>query len=475
MLTTLKIKWLFWELLFSILLILAINIVYVLSAGSMALFLVLSIVIFLLVVSLIYILLNRSVLSKIAQIKTVSSSVASLNLSQDLQIQTGDELESIAQNINKIILNLHNQAQKFTSDTHTLGLEKQKFQEILEGISDSVLAVDQERKIVLCNLKIAGLLGLERAEIEGKKISEVMGVSNKEGDIADLLYCPISLDGKKAVPFSQKAVKITTAKKISYADLISNPVDSPSGINIACVLTLRDVTGGKEVDDMKTDFVSMAAHELRTPLTTLKGYISVFAPEVEKILNPDQKMLLQNITKSSDQLMALVENLLNVSRIDRGVITLSMERVDWPKLVESTVNDFMDRAKEKQIELKFTAPNKTIPPTSVDKSKIIEVLSNLITNAIKYTDPQGRISVTIEVNGQEVITHVSDSGHGISKDLLPYLFSKFFRVQGKLEYATKGTGLGLYITKSLIDLHHGKIWVESEIGKGSTFSFSLPL
>lgn len=473
--TAIRLKILSGILIVSIILFLALNIIHVLFKGSSASYFIASAIFLILSNLLAYFFLNLFIFKKIDQIKSLSLSMASMDLSKRLDLNSGDEFEFIAQNLSKVIVNIHTQTQKFTGDTHSISLEKQKLQSIIEGISDAILAVDKDKKIALTNLKAVELLGLNRTEIEGKKISEIIKLSDKDSEISDLLYCPISEDGKAVTQFTKRDLKLSTVKKTAYTDLISNPIDTTSGINIACVLTLKDITNLKEVDDMKTDFVSMAAHELRTPLTTLKGYISVFVPEVDKLLSADQKMLLQNIKRASDQLMSLVENLLNVSRIDRGVVSLSMQKVDFVKLIQSTVNDFVSRAREKQIELIFTPPGKPVPQISVDQSRILEVLSNLITNAIKYTDPQGKINISLEASDHEVITHISDNGHGIAKEMIPYMFSKFFRVQGKLEYATKGTGLGLYITKSLIELHHGKIWVESEIGKGSTFSFSLPV
>lgn len=231
------------------------------------------------------------------------------------------------------------------------------------------------------------------------------------------------------------------------------------------------------LDEMKQNFVSIAAHELRTPLTAIKGYLSVFMKDYESSLNKDQKELLGHIESSTNQLLNLVENLLNVSRVERGALSLHTESLDWPTLVKEGVEDFRENAVEKNIHLELAPASNEIPKVLADKVRIKEVLANLIANALNYTPTGGIVKVSIENGSGEVITHVADNGSGIPEGALPNLFNKFFRVTHGLTQNTnaQGTGLGLYISKAIIDMHKGKIWVRSLEGKGSIFSFSLPV
>ncbi len=245
-------------------------------------------------------------------------------------------------------------------------------------------------------------------------------------------------------------------------------------VNLGCIITLHDVAREKQLEEMKLDFVSMAAHELRTPLTSIKGYLSVIMDESSHKLSTEENTFLNRISISVEQLMGLIENLLNVSRIERGVFTISLGPVDWVDTVREAMTAFLPRAKEKQIDLTFTEPKEQIKQIKADKLRITEVISNLISNAITYTDQNGRINIWMEARENEVITHVQDTGEGIPESAIPNLFTKFYRVSGKLGQGSKGTGLGLYISKSIVEMHHGKIWVVSEYGKGSTFSFALP-
>lgn len=232
-----------------------------------------------------------------------------------------------------------------------------------------------------------------------------------------------------------------------------------------------------QLDEMKSNFVSIAAHELRTPLTSIKGYLSVYMNDYKDKLDDDQKSLLNHIGSATEELLALVENLLNVSRIERGAMNLNLAEVNWDELLKGVVDDFQERATQKRIQLKFIeAANLSL--IKVDKVRVLEVVSNLISNAINYTNPGGMIQVWAEKGENEIITHVGDNGQGIPAEAIPNLFTKFYRVtQGLTQGSTnaEGNGLGLYISKAIVDMHKGKIWVESEVGVGSRFSFSLPL
>ncbi|OGY06980.1 MAG: hypothetical protein A3D24_01515 [Candidatus Blackburnbacteria bacterium RIFCSPHIGHO2_02_FULL_39_13] len=223
------------------------------------------------------------------------------------------------------------------------------------------------------------------------------------------------------------------------------------------------------------DFVSMVAHELKTPLTSLRGYLSVFIEENAKSMTPEQNMFLSRMDIASTQLSTLVENLLNTSRIERGVITLNPEVVEWVPFVKTIFVEFENRAKERKIELEFIEPTTGFTKLMVDKLRITEVISNLITNAITYNKEGGKIILSIEVKDNEVVTHVQDTGIGIAKEAQGKLFEKYYRVQNSAAGRANGTGLGLYVSKVFVQMHKGKIWVNSESDKGSTFSFSLPV
>lgn len=264
--------------------------------------------------------------------------------------------------------------------------------------------------------------------------------------------------------------------------LFLSPILMLDGEIIGTVILVENMTAEKELERMKLDFVSMAAHELRTPLTSIQGYLSVFIEENANILKGEKAMFLDRIQTSTRQLMGLIENLLSASRIEKGNLTVQLIPADLSLLVEDVVTGLVEQAKSKQQILIFDKPKEKLPLVLIDHIRIEEVVTNLIANAIAYTPLQGQINVSITPfldNSKEkpsyLAVSIKDTGEGIPQEAIPHLFTKFFRVSGTLEQGSKGTGLGLFISKSIVNMHKGKIWVESEYGKGSTFTFTLPI
>jgi PAS domain S-box-containing protein len=396
------------------------------------------------------------------------------DFSKAVVINTGDELEELADNFNLIGQNLQQVFKRVGDERQGLYNQATKIQAVLETINDAVIAVDLNRNVIIFNKAAESLTGYPTNQVLGKPISAIFKVFDKKDEISPLTYCPISDNGAEEVLFSRQDLQVVTDQKKSDVNLAAHQIKNGAQHNLGCIITIHDITREKQLESMKMDFVSMAAHELRTPLTSIKGYLSVFMQENEKNFNPDQMMFLNRINLSTQQLMSLVENLLNVSRVERGTFNVFRQPVEWIDLVKHAVTDQSNRAKDKNITLQYHDTG--IPKLNVeaDKLKIVEVLNNLIANAINYTHSGGTIWVWVEIQNGQAITHIKDTGIGIPREALPHLFGKFFRAHDKLEMV-KGTGLGLYISKAIVELHHGKIWVESEVGKGSTFSFSLPI
>jgi len=354
--------------------------------------------------------------------------------------------------------------------------EVDKLEVVMSGVSEAVIAVDLERNIVLFNKKAEEMTGLNAEAVIGKPINLIIKVYEKNEEMSVYEYCPIRRDRFEGVVTTMDDIKIVGFnEKETRVNLIASQIKEGVNVNLGCILTLHDVSEEMELERMKIDFVSMAAHELRTPLTSIRGYLSVFMKESEGKFDETQNGFLRRIQIASKQLATLVENLLSVSNIERGALVLDKTSVDMPILVATCVEEFMDRAADKDIGLRFQKPEKEVPVISVDELRISEVICNLIDNAIANTPSGGKVVVTVGLDGNDVITCVTDNGIGIPKDAVAHLFTKFFRVSGKLERGSKGTGLGLYISKAIVEQHGGRVWVESEEGKGSTFSFSLPV
>lgn len=355
-------------------------------------------------------------------------------------------------------------------------VERNKLSVILSGITDAVIAVNTKSEITTFNKAAEELTGYTSSEILGKSLGEVCKLFDSKEELPLSLYSPSNTDSFEGVVFNRNNLKLVGKdNKESFVNIISSQIREGSEVNLGCILTLHDVGKEKQLEDMKLDFVSMAAHELRTPLTSLKGYLYVFLRDYKQNMDEKQHTIINRVNIATQRIVSLMENLLNVTRIEKGALTIHLENVDWVENVKEVINELIDQAKDKKMDFVFEEPTEEISQIMVDRFRINEVLSNLISNAINYTQPGGKIRVWIEKKDSDIVTHISDSGEGIPAQAIPHLFTKFFRVSGKLEQGSKGTGLGLYIAKSIVDMHKGKIWVESVFGKGSTFSFSLPL
>lgn len=226
----------------------------------------------------------------------------------------------------------------------------------------------------------------------------------------------------------------------------------------------------QKIDKLKTDFISVVSHELRTPLSIIKEGISLISDGIPGKINKEQEEILETAGSNIDRLACIISNLLDITRIESGKIELKKGQVNICELIERVVGSF--NFKEKNLELKVHLPKKELIAYA-DASRITQVVVNLIDNAFKFTQ-EGFIEVNIEEKEKSVEFSVMDSGRGIAKDNLQKVFDKFQQFERPVGEGTKGIGLGLPIAKALIEMHNGKIWAESEYGKGSKFTFSLP-
>lgn len=234
----------------------------------------------------------------------------------------------------------------------------------------------------------------------------------------------------------------------------------------------------EDLDEQKDNFISMASHELNTPIAAIEGYLSMIIDEkMAGDVNPKVKAYLENIYFSSKRLAALVRDLLNVSRIESGRVHLINEEASIEDVIEKSIAEVKIKADEVGHKLTFEKPKTPLPKTWFDVSRITEVMINIIGNAIKYTDPPGKITVSAHADDGKLVVAIQDNGRGIPKGKEEAIFEKFVQVE-VLKDQVKGTGLGMFITKNLIELHKGKIWFKSSTEKadhGTTFYFSLPI
>lgn len=233
----------------------------------------------------------------------------------------------------------------------------------------------------------------------------------------------------------------------------------------------------RKLDNAKSEFISIASHQLRTPLTAIKGFISMLLEGSYGKLVPEQESVLNKVYTSNERLVTLVEDLLNVSRIESGRMEFKFENAQVADVCQEVYDTFVQRAKEHKLYLEYKLPEVALPEVFIDKVKVREVISNLVDNALKYTpDGKGGVTMKVEELGENLRVTISDTGIGVPKTELPYLFAKFSRGKDIGRLNTGGTGLGLYVGRAMIENNGGKIWAESDgEGKGSRFIIELPL
>lgn len=345
---------------------------------------------------------------------------------------------------------------------------KKAEEEIITSLNEPTLLLDPKLRIIILNQAAEKLIGISTKEALGQHIDNVLRlqedkaivpftVYSESTDINNNLRHTLNLQKKDS---EKKQIMVTTSKHALGSD--------------KTLITLLDTSNERQLEEMKVDFVSMAAHELRTPLTAIRGYSSLLQMNYATQLDASAKELLTRLIVSTTNLTNLIDNLLSVSRIERNDLTVEVKPLDLGIIVKDIFSSFETQAKTRNQHFTLNIPDK-VPLVMADPFRIGQVFINLIGNAINYTPDRGTITVNVADRSDHLEITVQDNGEGIPEDAMPRLFTKFFRVSSSLEQGSKGTGLGLYITKSIVELHHGKIWAESTLGKGSLFTVTIPI
>ena len=366
----------------------------------------------------------------------------------------------------------HDGLEKLVAErTEELAKEKELLGITMSSMSEAVVALDVDMRIMLFNNVVEQMTGLQFEEVEGNNIEDVLKVINEKTkepvtNIYEKLFGSNEEEKKENYALVNKKGKecsIACSASVMKAD---------NGSDLGTVLVIRDVTKERKIDQMKTDFISSVSHELRTPLTSIKAFTATILRDPNM---PDETRLefLNIIDEESNRLGSLIEDLLDISRIEAGTISVEFEDVSFKSIFDQTIPALKPLAEKNGIELTFSVP-KEIADMQGDQSKIQSVVTNLINNAIKFTPQGGKVHASVEQKGDELVFKVSDTGMGIPKEDIEKLFDKFFRVS-RPGTQIQGTGLGLAIVKKVVDVHHGKVDIESELDKGTTFAITFPL
>lgn len=388
-------------------------------------------------------------------------------LDRTIPVQSNDEIGELAREFNKMTERLRMYEQ---SNVRKLLAEKRKSEAIVRSIADPVIVTDEEHRVVRMNPAAEKLFGTTEAAAAGRHFLEV--VRNER--VFRAIREAQENQGRLVLDSSDQYLEVKGEDKIRYYRIEVTPMVDENDVFYGVVTLLQDVTKLKEVDQMKSDFVSIASHEFRTPLTSISMSAGLLL-ENPGMPAAQQKELLEVIKEDTERLTSLVNDLLNLARIESGRVQMEFGEVDVPQLVEAALRPFVRQAEDKGITLTHDV-EAGMKPVWADFAKISWVISNLIGNALRYTPKGGRIEVRAEQRNNWAFISVKDTGIGIPKEYQSRIFDKFVQVKRKDGNAeVGGAGLGLAICREIVRAHRGRIWVESEEGKGSTFTFTLPL
>ncbi len=342
---------------------------------------------------------------------------------------------------------------------------------ILQSAPFAVYVFDKSGNLQYANERGEEYLDIVYEEAKGMHIDKVLPLQFQSDDDLES-WVEFSRENKiKDDKFFERVGLVRTDSSRHIFDAIAHySKDDTAGVEV--LLALAERTEQYMADESEMDFVALAAHELRGPITIIRGYLDVFEDEMKDVFNVEQRGLLQKATVASEQLSDTVNNILNIARIDQEHMKLHIREANWLDVINEAYESLKLRAQVHGRVLELSLPKK-LPTIAVDRASIMEVISNLVDNAIKYSYEGGTITIAAKEDDNFISTTVQDNGIGIPKSVIGHLFKKFYRSH-RSRQAVTGTGLGLYICKVIIDSHGGNIWVRSTEGKSTTFGFELP-
>lgn len=340
------------------------------------------------------------------------------------------------------------------------------------SLTIGAVLVDPSLKVSFINENAEEILGVTLAQVKGRPYQDSLGILRQDGKTLKEDQDPILHIFQTRQPMERQVFQVIHNNISRPLDISWLPITNNRNEIMGAVILVQDSSKQKALEEMKVDFVSIVSHEMRTPITAIKGYIDILLRETK--LDPEHAEMLRRVYVSNERQLETVESLLNLSRLERGTIPIRPQAFQMEELVGQVVNEVEPQARAKGLEIKFDYPRFALPKVWADPARTREALVNLCTNGIKYTD-KGWVKIEVASKDSMVAVSVVDTGAGIDPEVQPKLFAKFKRGEGVLTESKQGVGLGLYITKEFIELMGGNIELKSELGKGSTFTFTLPI
>jgi two-component system, NtrC family, sensor histidine kinase KinB len=408
---------------------------------------------------------TRSILRPAERLTQSVRRISEGQLNQKIDVNTDDEIGELGREFNKMTERLRTYEQM---NIHQLIAEKKKSETIVESIVDPVLVTDQHGCLVLMNQAAATVFDVHGSNWQSRPLREVIGnqswvetlelnsVERYEKENRDPLFAFVR--NNITLYFRPRQAQITDEQG-----------------NVQGIVTLlQDVTRFKDLDRMKSEFIATVSHELRTPLTSLSMGIDILSQGVVGSVNQRQKELLVAAKDDSERLRKLIRDLLDLSKLESGKYEMKKEFIDFRKLVAEAIRPLRLPFEEKRIQLESDVPER-LPAIFADPHQLIWVVTNLLSNALRFTDSGGSVHLAAKDEGDRLLVTVSDTGHGIPREHQKTVFDKFVQVKSSTDTTPGSVGLGLAIAREVVEAHGGRIWLESTVGVGSTFFFSFPV
>jgi signal transduction histidine kinase len=428
------------------------------------------IIVRLLLVGLIVWFLLRSVVNPIKRIETATDQIAGGNLTVEVPEIGAGEVGQLARSFNEMARSLEKSRGELATQNVDLERLANVLRAVLDSTVDGILLSDADGNVQLANRPVVNLTRDMGMSYDGPVVDRLLSVADRVKDKDQYVDAMERLRDNPTDPTFDEFEDVVTGRVFQG---FTAPVRDDRGGYLGRIWTLREVTQQRELDRLKDDFVATVSHELRTPLTSMMGFLEMIREGEAGQLTDEQKRFLAIVYRSSERLQRLVGDLLFVARLDASGLQLQFGEAHLDDVARDAVEANAALARSREIDLRSEIGD--IPAVWGDRDRLAQLVSNLISNALKFTPAGGAVTVRVFLDGRSAVLEVADTGIGIPKGEQERLFQRFFRSSTATEQAIPGTGLGLVISKAIAEAHSGSISVESDAGQGTCFRVELPL
>jgi len=360
----------------------------------------------------------------------------------------------------------------------SLRLEKNQNSAIIAGFSEGVIAYDQHFQIMSVNQAMEAIMGIRKDEVLGKSVGPEWAGNPRYKILAQIMFPSLAPTVvKKTLTGYPQQVDVTLQEpREMHLEITTNQIFDESGKLIGFIKVVRDRSREVALLRSKSEFISVAAHQMRTPLSGIRWALDAMRKEQFGALSPEQKQIIEQSFSTVEKLTKLLEDLLNVAKIEEGKFGYTFEKIDIMTVIKETLGSLLPNAESRGVRLILYPPTEPLPLLLIDRQKIFIALQNIVDNGIKYNVKNGEVRVKVQkLNDRPYVEiDIEDTGIGMPASEAAKVFTKFFRGEAATKIETEGSGLGLYIAKNIIMRHGGDIWVKSVEKRGTTFSLILP-